>query len=229
MVKKFSDMEPFRQHSLRTWVRDYIREGILNGRYKPGDSLTETKLSKEMGVSRTPIREAMRQLELEGLVTCIPNRGVFVTGITEQDVDDIYTIRSMIEGLAVRWAVERIDEEGLKKLEEIVELMEYYTGRGDMEQVTKLDTQFHDVIYDACRSRILKQTLGNLMRNIHRVRLGSLKIPNRAQKSLLEHREILNAFLAHDPYKAEKLMIEHISQANHNLHAHEMEIKDRIK
>lgn len=220
------NIKPFEQRSLRVWVRDYIRECILNGEYKPGEPLIESKLSEELGVSRTPIREAMRQLELEDLVVYIPNRGVFVTGITKQDVDDIYTIRTMIEGLAVRWAVERIDEEGLKQLEEIVELMEYYTGKNDMEKVTKLDTQFHDVIYNACKSKVLKHTLSHLMQHVQRARLDSLKTPHRAEKALQEHRDILNAFLTHDPNQAEKLMIEHISHANHNLHAHELSLEN---
>lgn len=218
MSRRFSDMLPHEQHSLRFRVFEYIREDILNGRYKPGDSLVETKLAEEIGVSRTPIREAIRQLELEGLVTFYPNKGVFVTGITEQDVHDIYTIRSMIEGLAARWAARRADENELGQLEETVELMEYYTRKNDLEQVSRLDTRFHDLIYSSCKSKFIKHTLSSLLKYVWRARLGSLKVPKRAQISLREHREILEAIIQKDAERAEKLMLDHISHASHNLH-----------
>lgn len=218
MPKSIWEMGIYEQSSLRSQVFNKIQDDIINGRYEPGDSLVETKLAEELGVSRTPVREAIRQLELEGLVTYIPNKGVYVTGITEQDIEDIYTIRSLVEGLAVRWAIERIEAHQLKELEETVGLMEYYTDKGDMEQVTKLDTRFHDIIYDACKSKVLKNTLKNLLRYIKKARLSSLKVPKRAHQALKEHGQILEAFKNHEPEKGERLMIRHISQASLNLH-----------
>lgn len=220
MIKKISEMELHEQHSLRAQVFHYIREDILNGRYKSGEALVETKLAQELGVSRTPVREAIRQLELEGLVTSIPNRGVFVTGVSKQDVEDIYTIRSMVEGLAVRWAAERIDDDQLKELEEIVELMEYYTRKEDYEEIAKLDTRFHDLIYESCKSKVLKHILSSYIHYVQRARLFSLKVPKRAQRALKEHRAIFQAILEKDPKKAEELMIEHISHASENLSTH---------
>lgn len=216
------------QSSLRGQVFNRIQEDIINGRYEPGDSLVEMKLAEELGVSRTPIREAIRQLELEGLVTYIPNKGVYVTGISEQDIKDIYKIRSLVEGLAVKWAIERIEAHQLKELEEIVELMEYYTEKGDMEQVTKLDTQFHDVIYDACKSRVLKNTLRNLLRYIRKARLTSLRVPRRAYQALAEHKQILEAFKSHEPEKGERLMIQHISQASLNLYKNREDLEEFV-
>ncbi|NLZ51956.1 MAG: GntR family transcriptional regulator, partial [Thermoanaerobacteraceae bacterium] len=105
-------------YSLRSKIYHHLKNAILDGVYKPGDSLIEMKLAKELGVSRTPIREAIRQLELEGLVTSIPNKGVVVEGVTLQDVEDIYEIRKMIEGLAARWAAEKISDEQLKELKD---------------------------------------------------------------------------------------------------------------
>lgn len=218
MPKNIWATDVYDQSSLRGQVFNRIQDDIINGRYEPGDSLVEMKLAEELGVSRTPIREAIRQLELEGLVAYIPNKGVYVTGISEQDIKDIYTIRSLIEGLAVKWAIERIETHQLKELEEIVELMEYYTEKGDMEQVTKLDTQFHDVIYDACQSKVLKNTLRNLLRYIRKARLTSLRVPKRAYQALQEHKKILGAFKSHEPEKGERLMIQHISQASLNLY-----------
>ncbi len=221
MAKSIWEDNAYGQGSLRGQVFTKIQDDIINGRYEPGDSLVETKLAEELGVSRTPVREAIRQLELEGLVTYIPNKGVYVTGITKDDIQDIYTIRSLIEGLAVRWAVERIEAEELKKLEETVELMAYYTKKGDMEQVTKLDTRFHEVIYDACKSRVLQNTLKNLLRYVKKARLTSLKVPKRAYQALEEHKQILHAFKSHEPEKGERLMILHISKASLNLDSNE--------
>src|SRR5699024_9740560 len=129
----------------------------------------------------------------------IPNKGAYVIGITEQDIEDIYTIRSLIEGLAVKWGIERIEAHQLKELEEAVELMGYYTDKGDMEQVTKLDTRFHEVIYDSCRSKVLKNTLKNLLQYVKKARLTSLRVPKRAYQALDEHRQILEAFKSHEP------------------------------
>src|SRR5690606_18798893 len=122
---------------------------------------------------------------------------------------------------AVSWAVERIEAEVLKKLEETVELMAYYTKKGEMEQVTKLDTRFHEVIYDACKSRVLQNTLKNLLRYIKKARLTSLKVPKRAYQALEEHKQILHAFKSHEPEKGERLMILHISKASLNLDSNE--------
>jgi DNA-binding GntR family transcriptional regulator len=108
------------KYSLRGRVFHKIRNDILNGRYKEHEELKEIRIGKELGVSRTPVREALRQLELEGLVQIIPNRGAFVTGIQENDVRDIYAIRALLEGLCARWATERITPEQLEAMEENV-------------------------------------------------------------------------------------------------------------
>ena len=101
-------MEEHQEHSLGGHVFQKIREGILNGKYKENDELRENTIGKELGVSRTPVREALRQLELEGLVAIVPNRGAYVTGISRKDIWDIYVMRSMLEGLCARWAAENI-------------------------------------------------------------------------------------------------------------------------
>jgi len=109
-------MEEYQDHSLGSRVFQKIRDNILNGTYKENDELRETAIGKELGVSRTPVREALRQLELEGLVTIIPNRGAYVSGISHKDIWDIYKIRSMLEGLCARWAAEHITEEQLGRI-----------------------------------------------------------------------------------------------------------------
>lgn len=217
MEYRFTDKGLSGQQSLRGRVFDSILEGILSGRYKAGDALVENRIAEELGVSRTPVREAVRQLEREGLVTSYPNRGVFVNGLSSEDVEDIYRIRALTEGLAVRWAAKRADEDQLRRLEETAELMEYYTRKGNMEQLERLDAQFHSLISEACKSRVLRHILSTLMCYVQQARLGALKTPDRARLALKEHRAILNAVLSGDCDGAEEEMQNHINFAMMNL------------
>jgi DNA-binding GntR family transcriptional regulator len=203
--------------SLREWVYNKIEEDILNGRYKPGDDLIETKLSEELGVSRTPIREAIRQLELEGLVQYFPNKGVVVRGVSSQDIEDIYTIRMLIEGLAARWATEKITQEELEEMEEALQLEEFYTMKNDINNLMRMDSRLHDIIYKASKSKPLMKTLSTYHNYIKKARSASFKTPGRAEKVLEEHREIFEAIKNRDAEKAEKLTSEHVRNASLNL------------
>jgi DNA-binding GntR family transcriptional regulator len=203
--------------SLRTKVFSQIQNDILNGRYEPGESLIEKKLSDELGVSRTPIREALRQLELEGLVVSIPNKGVIVKGVSAQDIKDIYAIRMLIEGLAVRWATEKITEMEIGELKEAVELEEFYTAKNDYGHLTQFDTRFHDIIYKACKSKMLMHTLSTFHHYVQRARKVSMSDPERAKEVLVEHKAILQAICDGDADKAERLTTEHIKNASNSL------------
>lgn len=205
------------RYSLRGKIFSILRQNILDGKYLPGDSLIETKLAEELGVSRTPIREAIRQLELEGLVDSIPNKGVIVRGITEKDIDDIYTIRRVLEGLAAKWAVDKITEDELNELKDSYDLMEFYTKKGEIEQVAKFNTQFHEIIFKATRSVVLQNILIDFQYYVQWARFESLKSPGRAEKALEEHKRILDAFMKHDAYDAERLVTEHIVNSSRNL------------
>ena len=145
--------------SLRIRVFNAIENAILSGEYKDGESLNELRISKELGVSRTPVREALMQLELEGLVNNIPNKGAVVVGGSEQDTRDIYEIRVRIEGLASRLCTEKITEDELRALEKIVDLQEFYLMKNDTEQLWELDGDFHKIIYDETCSRALRYIL----------------------------------------------------------------------
>ena len=204
-------------HSLRGKVFYQLENDILNGKYKPGENLIETKLSDELGVSRTPIREAIRQLELEGLVQTIPNKGAIVTGISSKDIEDIYILRTMIEGLAARWAAENITSTELKALEETLELEEFYTQKNDVAQLLKLDSKFHEILFRASKSKPLMITLTMFHHYIQRARTTSLEISGRPYDSFVEHKAILQAIKEKDAEKAEKLTTEHIKNASMNL------------
>ena len=118
---------------LRDVVFNTLRQAILKGEMEPGERLMEIQLAQKLGVSRTPVREAFRQLELEGLIQIIPNKGAYVTGIKVKDIQDIYMIRSKLEGLCARWACENITKEQLEEMEEVIYLAEFHAARGHME------------------------------------------------------------------------------------------------
>ena len=213
-------MEEYQEHSLSNRVFQKIRDNILNGVYKEQDELRENTIGKELGVSRTPVREALRQLELEGLVTIVPNKGAYVTGITSKDVGDIYTARSLLEGLCARWATEHITEEQLDELEEIVLLSEFHMkkeGHNNTEQIAILDGRFHAVLNEASNSRILGHVLTDFHRYVQMARKSSIVSEERARKSIREHKQILRAIRDKDADLAEQLANEHILHVMQNL------------
>ena len=205
------------QYSLRGRVFNQLREDILFGKYEKGEELREITIGSRLGVSRTPVREAIRQLELEGLVAIVPNKGAYVTGISEKDIHDIYHIRSYLEGLCARWACEHITKEKLEQLEEIIYLSEFHTEKEHWEQVVELDNKFHETIYEVCESKMLEHILRDFHHYVERVRRISLAQKARANHSNTEHKAILQAIGAKDADLAEKLAHEHIIQTIDNL------------
>ena len=198
------------KYSLRGIVFNYIREGILSGRYGENEELKENTIGAELGVSRTPVREALRQLELSGLVNIIPNKGAYVTGISAKDAHDIYVIRSYLEGLCARWACENITEEQINAIEEVIFLSEFHTKKGHYDQIVELDSKFHKLIYDACGSKILEHELTVFHHYVERIRKITLSMEERAVRSNAEHTAILNAIRERNGELAEKLAHEHI-------------------
>lgn len=203
--------------SLTTLIFDKIRDDILDNTYKLGDKLVESKLAEEMGVSRTPVREALKQLELDGLVESIPNRGVVVKGLSKQDIYDIYTVRIAIEAIAARLAVERITEEELNELQEICDLMEFFTSKDDFQKIFELNTQFHEKIYASTKSRYLEHILKDFQIFIKSTRLKSLQCEGRLEKSLKEHKNILEAIKTKNSTEAEKYVTQHVKNAKKNV------------
>lgn len=202
--------------SLADCVFERLENEILGGKYAYGDVLTESRLSEELGVSRTPIREAIRRLEQEHILQDT-GRGMLVLGITTADVADILDIRLLIEGLAVRRAVEHMTQEEKEALMEAVELQAFYVERGDAEHIQQQDHQFHERIYAGCGSGILQNTLVPLHRKAQKFRRASVERPARAGESVAEHRAIAQAILDGDADTAERLMMEHIRMARKNM------------
>lgn len=211
------------EKSLRGQVFDKIRSDILNGKYKRGEELVESSIGKELGISRTPVREAIRQLELEGLVQLVPNKGAFVTGISEKDVRDIYLIRARLEGLAARMAAKNITPELLDAMEETVVLSEYHAKKEHYEQVCEMDSKFHKLLYKASGSRILEHTLTDFHQYVQRVRMASIMKKRRMEKSNDEHDAILTAIREYDEEKAELVATRHISNTVENLKNYDLD------
>jgi len=203
--------------SLSVKVFEVLERDILNGTYSVGDQLVESKISSELGVSRTPVREALRQLELDSLVTTIPNKGTFVVGISTDDIKDIYTIRIAIEGISAMWAAERIDGEQIKELENLVELQEFYSAKNEILQIVQLDTKFHEIIYDVSGSRTLRDTLKSFHVHVKRARETSFLSAGRTKTAVEEHREIFEAIASRNGNLAKSLMEKHITNARDNI------------
>ena len=206
------------RYSLSTKVFHTIREDILSGKYRYNEELKEKTIGDELGVSRTPVREALRQLELEGLVTIIPNKGAYVVGISKEDIQDIYEIRSRLVGLCAKWACSHITKEQLDELEENIYLSEFHAGKeGHAEQILELDNKFHEILYEASESPVLKHTLSDFHHYVQRVRKITLADPKRAVASNEEHRKIVEALKAKDSKKAEELATIHMMNTIQNM------------
>jgi len=205
------------KYSLRGRVYSKIRGDILEGKYKNNDELRELAIGEELGVSRTPVREAFRQLELEGLIRIVPNKGAYVTGITAKDVKDIYMIRSKLEGLAARWAVSNMTPEQMEEMEENIYLSEFHASKGHNDQIAELDNRFHEILYEACNSKMLENQLREYHEYVQRVRRKTLADNHRSTASTNEHKEIMEAIKSKDKDLAEQTANRHIQNAYKNI------------
>lgn len=203
--------------SLEEKVYHELEEEILTGKLKRGEALTEISLSKRLGVSRTPVRSAIRRLTEDGLIETVANRGSVVVGITEADMIDIYRVRVRLEGLASKLAAECISKEGLDTLTEAVELAEFYISKKDTEKLKELDSVFHETVYKEANNRWLARTLSELHKKIRTYRKLSLTVPGRLEASVAEHRKILDAIARGDSAEADRLTSLHIEAATDSM------------
>lgn len=175
-----------------------LRRGILQGNYQEGEKLTEQNICDEYNVSRTPVREALRQLESEGLIETIPNRGAFVTGVSSQDIADLYEMRKAYEILAVKWAILRITKEELETLGEAFDFMEFYTQKNDVEKMLNINMQFHGLIYLAAHNKRLENILSSYQIYLKQTKASVAYLDGYLEVVLEEHRRIYQAFLEGD-------------------------------
>lgn len=211
-------------HSLGQQVFQKIREEILDGTYSKGKELKETAIGEELGVSRTPVREALRQLELEGLITIIPNKGAFVVGFSGQDIRDIYEMRLALEGLCARRAAVSAGRIQVERMEEILYLADFHFSKDHMDQMVELDDKFHGLLYEAGGSKVLEHALKDYHHYLCRARKISLTNRERAQQSNQEHWKILEAVREQNAGKAEEAASLHISSAIQNMETYGWEL-----
>lgn len=202
---------------LRELVFESLREAIITGKLSPGERLMEIQMADEMGVSRTPVREAIRKLELEGLVVMLPRKGAYVAGLSLKDITDVFEIRGALEGLAAELAAERITDEELEGLERYLVKISEESETGDLGKVVETDTDFHSLIYSASRNQRLSQIINNLREQIQRFRKTSLAYPGRMKVAVEEHRKMVEAISARDGELARKLAHEHMENAESSM------------
>ncbi|MBQ8184649.1 MAG: GntR family transcriptional regulator [Lachnospiraceae bacterium] len=195
---------------LRDVVFQTLRQAILKGELEPGERLMEIHLAKRLGVSRTPIREAIRKLELEGLVVMIPRRGAVVASITEKDMRDVLQVRKTLEVMAVEVACGSMNDEDMKKLQEACETFSKSLTTQDAVRMAQADMGFHEIIYGATGNQKLIGILSNLREQMFRYRLEYLKDPDSYERVEKEHNRICRGICEKDKDRACQAMREHI-------------------
>ena len=195
---------------LRDVVFNTLRQAILRGELKPGERLMEIQLANKLGVSRTPIREAIRKLELEGLVLMIPRKGAEVAEITEKNLRDVLEVRCALEELAVQLACDRMDEDGIKAMKEASALFCNTLDSDDITRIAQADVAFHDIIYAATDNRRLIQLLNNLREQMYRYRIEYLKKKECYPQLLEEHQTIIDSIESRDKGRATQITGQHI-------------------
>jgi len=192
---------------------DRIRADILSGGMRSGQKIIEKQLCEKYGVSRTPLREALRQLELDGLVEYILNRGYFVRGMSDRDFEDMFELRKSYEIQAVKWAIERITDEEMERLEETFNFMEFYSMRNDLEKMLVINAGFHQIIYEASKNRILQKLLTSFQSCLQYKNPDIVREENYLSVVLEEHRAIFKAFKDGDVREGGRAMEIHINRA----------------
>ena len=195
---------------LREVVFNVLRKEILRGDLKPGERLMEIQLANRLGVSRTPVREAIRKLELEGLVLMIPRRGAEVAKITEKSLRDTLEVRGTLEKLAVTLACQRITDKELEELRKAADYCGTFLNKNDLMGIAKADEKFHNVIYHATNNQKLIKILSNLSEQVYRYRVEYLKNENTPAQIIKEHKQLLEAIEAKDEGLASKIAEIHI-------------------
>ena len=195
---------------LRDVVFNTLRQAILRGELKPGERLMEIQLANKLGVSRTPIREALRKLELEGLVNMVPRKGAEVADITEKSLRDVLEVRKALEELSVQLACEKITEEEIEELKRVAERFKDTLDDQDVTKIAEADVAFHDVIYTATDNQKLILLLNNLREQMYRYRVEYLKKEEAYPQLIAEHEELIDNISKRNKEEATHIMCEHI-------------------
>jgi len=199
--------KPIERHqTLREKILETIRDAILKGTMKPGERVSEPELAERFGISRTPIREAFRQLESEGYLEVIPRKGAVVASLSERDVEEFYAIKIILEGFAAKMAAENLSSKDIERLESINERLQQIAKDGDVKTFFRVHNEFHEVFIKAAGNEKLYEMINHLVLRFKRLRLASLSQPGRMEISVEEHRNMIQAFKNHDGESADNLV-----------------------
>jgi len=209
-----------------------LKARIIKGDLKPGEKLLENKIAEQLGVSRTPVREALRELSVEGFVEISPNQAKIVSTVTFDEIWDLLQIRGVLEGLGANVAAKKINPEKIEKFNKIIDQMKHYTANNLVSEesilnFTRLDIEFHDLILNICGNKWLIQMHNNLKNHINRFRVRSFSVPGTFSKSLNEHCKILDAIKKGESEVAEKLSKIHMIKAFENISKYETTYKEK--
>jgi len=210
MAGKLSKINLNDYKPLREIVFNTLREAIITGELKPGERLMEVQLAEKMGVSRTPVREAIRKLELEGLVGMVPRKGVHVAELSVKDIIDVLEVRATLDGLATALSASRITDEEINDLKHVHTQFTNYMEKDNLQGLIKKDVEFHEIIYRSSRNDKLMQISNNLREQVQRFRIIYLKDYGNPRELVKEHLEIYEAIAGRNPDAARALAISHI-------------------
>ncbi len=199
--------KPMGKHlTLREKILENIRDAIISGSLKAGSRVSEPELAERYGISRTPIREALRQLESEGYLTVIPRRGAVVSEFSQKDVEDFYAIKSILEGYAARQACSRLTDRELDKLQANNKRLNDLAEQNDIKTFFKVHNDFHEMFIKAADNERLRELITSVVTRFQRLRFMSLSLPGRMKISAQEHKKIIEAFRRRDAETAETLV-----------------------
>jgi DNA-binding GntR family transcriptional regulator len=198
---------PIQRHlTLRERIVEFIKDAVISGSLKPGERVPESEIAERFGISRTPIREAFRQLESDGFLMMTPRKGAVVSPITDKDVREFYAIKSLLEGYAAEKACVELTDKEIKKLQDLNADMAKSEERGNVKNFFKLDNQFHEVFIKASRNEKLYALINQLVEQFERFRITALSLPGRMHNSVLQHKEIVDAIEDKDTALVSKLV-----------------------
>jgi DNA-binding GntR family transcriptional regulator len=198
-----------KHRTLREQIVSSLRESIIKGELSPGQKITEPDLAEKLGISRTPIREALRQLESEGYLTVIPRRGAVVSIVTRKEIRDFFELKSLLEGYASRIAARKNTEKDIARLTRINEKLEVMAQKGDVEAFFRKNNEFHKALIGLCDNEKLMDIWTSLVQRFVRFRLQALSVPGRLMESVNQHRDIIEALQKKDGPLSEDLVYEH--------------------
>jgi len=201
----------FKKVTYHIQIADMLRDMIMTGKLQEGDKVNETDLCNTMGISKTPLREALRVLSVEGLIRLVPHRGAFVTKPTFEEIAEMFAVMSLLEGFCARTACEKMNKRDFSRLEKLHSRLEENFERQHQEAYIRINNQYHALVQEIAGNRTLNQIVDGLRKKILLYRFQSLNLPGRFEASIREHRELLEAFRNRDHRKAESLMRQHLN------------------